>query len=86
MTYRDGFVFNGQKISDAGWGCMLRVGQMAVSNALLTLYSKRLEVIDLFLDYYFGNEAPFSIINLLHVGYELVNKTVGEWYGAHSIT
>ena len=40
----------------------------------------------MFLDYYFGKEAPFSIINLIHVGYELVNKTIGEWYGAHSIT
>lgn len=86
MTYWDGFVFNGIKQSDSGWGCMIRVGQMAIANALLKIYKNWETVINLFLDYYFGKEAPFSIINLIHVGYELVNKAIGEWYGAHSIT
>lgn len=47
FTYRKGFVPIGDSgiTSDRGWGCMLRCGQMVLSQALLFLHLGKLNFI-----------------------------------------
>lgn len=98
MTYRHAFpvILDGIH-SDAGWGCMLRTGQMLLANCLLFHVlgrEWRLEndmnnnilhssIINLFLD---SNEAPFGIHSISKSGKKLLNIGIGEWFGPSSIS
>jgi cysteine protease ATG4 len=81
FTYRKGFEpLCGTKITtDAGWGCMIRTGQMMLSEALRQ--HKRVKDIEMFMDV---PGAPFGIHSICEEGLKL-NKLPGEWYGPQSI-
>lgn len=99
FTYRKGFVRIGSSpyTSDAGWGCMLRSGQMILAQAFLCHFIGRdwryspgerspavyAQVLRWFLDYP-SPACPFSIHNLLSAG-RVYRKRVGEWYGPHEV-
>lgn len=78
FTYRKGFepLKSSSSTSDAGWGCMIRTGQMLLHEAIRrhTGGEKR---VDLFLD---RPEAPFGIHRISEAGLSL-GKRPGEWYG-----
>uniref|UniRef100_A0A6B2L8P9 Cysteine protease n=1 Tax=Arcella intermedia TaxID=1963864 RepID=A0A6B2L8P9_9EUKA len=97
FTYRTGFspigFEKGQPITtDAGWGCMLRSGQMMTATALLKcwslgewwegspqLYKK---ILSLFNDH---PSAPFSIHQIASTGVSL-GKHIGSWFGPITIS
>jgi cysteine protease ATG4 len=66
FTYRENLVFdNSQITSDVGWGCMLRVGQMMMAEALrrtigLDLYADR-TIITKTIEAFMKNDGVFSI-------------------------
>jgi hypothetical protein len=59
FTYRKDMVPIGGLTTDAGWGCMIRTGQMMVHEALRRL--KNHDCIELFLD---NPSAKYSIHNI----------------------
>ena len=92
----------GTYISDTGWGCMIRAGQMMLSEALKRHLTKDyfnikfslsknkklfMNIIDLFLDSQ-NNPliAPFSIQQISLLAAKNFNLKPGEWYKATSIT
>ncbi|KAL7672240.1 hypothetical protein ACOME3_007133 [Neoechinorhynchus agilis] len=91
FTYRRGFSFrckNGKEIStDAGWGCMLRCGQMILAEAIrrMGLISDDTKMIALFDD---CEACRFSINNILQER-EMdlsVESRVDEWFGPNMIS
>ncbi|KYQ92849.1 hypothetical protein DLAC_05434 [Tieghemostelium lacteum] len=93
FTYRQGFPYIGDSIydNDCGWGCMLRSGQMLLSNVLLQnvlgrdLWKKSSSencpeifnsIVRKFLD---KPSSPFSIHNIALEGQKL-GKQIGEWF------
>eukprot|EP00039_Didymoeca_costata_P024160 m.9487 g.9487 ORF g.9487 m.9487 type:complete len:330 (-) comp4070_c0_seq1:133-1122(-) len=92
FTYRRGFPAIGQTSfqSDAGWGCMLRCGQMMLAEALLKVEFKndtaslskiRRRVIAQFAD---TPKAPYSIQNVALRGH-IMDKLVGSWFGPNTM-
>jgi len=98
FTYRQGFQYiEGTNFeSDRGWGCMLRSGQMLLSNLILhhvlgEQWRKSspiknsivyTDIIKLFLD---QPSSPFSIHNIALEGQKL-GKNIGEWFAPSIIS
>ncbi|KAK5581395.1 hypothetical protein RB653_001427 [Dictyostelium firmibasis] len=98
FTYRQGFpcIDNTMYDNDCGWGCMLRSGQMLLSNVLLhnvlgndwkgssstTHTDVYNNIISMFLD---KPSAPFSIHNIAMEGQNL-GKNIGEWFAPSIIS
>lgn len=96
-TYRNYFDIIGSSIysTDAGWGCMLRCGQMVLARAmtvarlgkdwLLTAngsgHDVYSKIIANFLD---TPKAPFSIHRIAERG-EKLDKRIGQWFGPNTI-
>lgn len=100
ITYRKNFPpidENNRYTSDKGFGCMIRCGQMVLSNALIYKNLGRqwrwvdqaleinpdvyLDVLKLFLD---KETSAYSIHNIIKMG-ELEGKSAGEWFGPNTI-
>ncbi|KAK2154818.1 hypothetical protein LSH36_256g02042 [Paralvinella palmiformis] len=80
--------------SDAGWGCMLRCGQMMLAQALVLRHlgrdwrwhpgkydPKYFEILRLFLD---KKGSPYSIHQIANMGAS-EGKRIGEWFGPNTI-
>eukprot|EP00441_Pelagodinium_beii_P046403 CAMPEP_0197620718 /NCGR_PEP_ID=MMETSP1338-20131121/1495_1 /TAXON_ID=43686 ORGANISM="Pelagodinium beii, Strain RCC1491" /NCGR_SAMPLE_ID=MMETSP1338 /ASSEMBLY_ACC=CAM_ASM_000754 /LENGTH=362 /DNA_ID=CAMNT_0043189987 /DNA_START=41 /DNA_END=1129 /DNA_ORIENTATION=- len=83
--------------ADTGWGCMLRVTQMMLAQAISTVVlgrswrfheerdlktgSKYLEIASCFLDV---PEAPFSLHRMVTTGHALLQVEPGTWFGPTS--
>lgn len=93
VTYRRDFfplLKDGTCSSDNGWGCTVRVGQMALANALVRHFSNNSHqllprplyerAITDFWDSGSGKDYPFSIQNFYKVGQKYGVKP-GEWLG-----
>lgn len=83
LTYRSGIIQltdTTYYTSDAGWGCMLRVGQMFIANIYYVFQGRNwLNVIKLFYDN--TNEAPFSIQKFTeYASLMYKNKAKQEWF------
>lgn len=100
ITYRRNFSpldEAGKFTADRGFGCMIRCGQMVLSNALLRKNLGRdwrwsnmglelnsevyLNVVKLFQD---KESSPYSIHNIVQVSTQ-EGKSVGEWFGPNTI-
>eukprot|EP01135_Chromosphaera_perkinsii_P002564 Nk52_evm80s224 gene=Nk52_evmTU80s224 len=96
-TYRNGMEPIAQKFStDAGWGCMLRCGQMLLCQCLLVRhlgrdfkapggshsYMKYREILSWFLDIPY---LPYSIHRIAERG-TAFDKKIGEWFGPTTIS
>ncbi|SPR00639.1 unnamed protein product (mitochondrion) [Plasmodiophora brassicae] len=80
LTYRRGFPPlppPSRTTSDAGWGCMIRTGQMMLAHALQRHGADRRRVIGLFLD---TPAAPFSIHRLVDACPDK-QKAPDQWFG-----
>ncbi|KAJ3321234.1 Cysteine protease atg4 [Boothiomyces sp. JEL0866] len=99
LTYRDGFppIQPNSFTSDAGWGCMLRSGQMLLAMALMfhefgrdwRIYQiesgdwiKYAELVTKFID---SPTAVYSIHRIALEGKQF-DKQVGEWFGPLTIS
>lgn len=86
FTYRNGFVCisDTEFSTDAGWGCMIRCGQMMLAQALVTLNrendreQREKRIVALFAD---DPNAPFSIHRIT-----LENTVAGKWMGPTQIS
>jgi len=89
FSYRKDFTCmeNTQFTSDAGWGCMLRSGQMVLGQALVSnLGDKKVtkqEIVRWFADTS-DKDAPFSIHAIAQAGVRF-GKAIGEWFGPSTI-
>jgi cysteine protease ATG4 len=99
ISYRSGFppIRPSTLTSDAGWGCMLRCGQMVLSGSLIRIYVGRrwrfsnlkppprnyIEVIKMFAD---DPSAPFSIHNIARTGQERFNLPIGQWFSPTAVS
>lgn len=91
FTYRKDFtsIENTQFTSDAGWGCMLRSGQMVLGQALANAIDDKdkqpvsLQTVRWFADTS-DKDAPYSIHAIAKAG-ERYGKSVGEWFGPSTI-
>jgi len=92
FTYRKDFpvIENTAYTSDAGWGCMLRTGQMVLGQALIASTGNKEgkkeslipQIVRWFSDTPKG--APYSIHTIAKAG-EKYGKNIGEWFGPSTI-
>jgi cysteine protease ATG4 len=99
ISYRSGFppIRPSTLTSDAGWGCMLRCGQMVLAGSLMRIYvgsrwrfsnlkpppRNYIEVIKMFAD---DPAAPFSIHNVARTGQERFNLPIGQWFSPTAVS
>lgn len=96
LTYRKNFPAIGGTgpVTDAGWGCMLRCGQMVLAQALVRRHLGRdwkweqgtkdkdyLYILRMFQD---KKNCTFSIHQIAQMGVS-EGKTVGEWFGPNTV-
>jgi|JI61114C2RNA_FD_contig_71_1431566_length_1189_multi_1_in_0_out_0_1 cysteine protease ATG4 len=94
MTYRAAFpelaTENGDGyVTDTGWGCMVRVGQMFAAHALMrflkpTSKEQVAEILKLFSDY--DDSEMFSIQNIVAVARRDYDLVAGKWYNPSQIS
>ncbi|KJE90162.1 hypothetical protein CAOG_01509 [Capsaspora owczarzaki ATCC 30864] len=97
MTYRNHFaqIADSYYNTDAGWGCMLRCGQMLLARAMTvqhlgknwapTSRKQRHQEMARFLPLFFDTPAaPFSIHRIAERG-EALGKTIGQWFGPNTV-
>lgn len=94
LTYRTGFPelyhdIKGTYVTDTGWGCMIRVGQMAFAQILrehlqINTNEKMTEVINFFNDC--DSKQPFSIHNISKIARKQYGTMPGEWYNPSQIS
>ncbi|CAD8052000.1 unnamed protein product [Paramecium sonneborni] len=87
FSYRANIQYEGRAISDQGWGCLIRVGQMILANSLIRNNSSSLlkdlktKIINLFDDdESFSTIAPFSIHQIIKKAALNYNLKIGDWY------
>lgn len=76
-------------ITDAGWGCMVRVGQMFAAHALVrflkpTSKEEKAEILKLFSDY--DRDELFSIQKIAAVARRDYDLMAGKWYNPSQIS
>lgn len=85
---------NTQLTSDSGWGCMLRAGQMMFCEIIRRIVVPREEdsneiyykrIINAFNDNLKGEEAPFSIQNIVKLAEKEFGIQPGQWFRSTSI-
>ncbi len=94
LTYRAGFPelyhdLKGTYVTDTGWGCMIRVGQMAFAQIIrrhkaITDPQQMLEIINLFND--FDKTQPFSIHCISKFARREYGILPGDWYNPSQIS
>lgn len=82
ITYRKNVKIAPNYCSDVGWGCLLRVTQMAFGNMLASCSNKpagidRPQIIKAFIE---DDDAAYSLTNFVEAGAELWNRSAGDWY------
>lgn len=96
LTYRKNFspIGGTGPTSDAGWGCMLRCGQMVLAQALINRHLGRdwiwdseeknstyLQILKLFQD---RKDSIYSIHQIAQMGIS-EGKKIGEWFGPNTV-
>lgn len=92
LTYRKNISINPGIHSDVGWGCLIRVAQMAWAQSLqryLIHLQKRVDkhyIITPFLDEK-GSEFKYSLFRFIEMGSKLWRLQPGQWYSmTHAAT
>lgn len=100
LTYRSNFPAIGETnlVTDMGWGCMLRTGQMLLAQALITHYlgrEWRIQSEENMMTYrellrWFADEpssrSPYSIHAIARIGLRKFNKQIGDWFEPTTIS
>ena len=85
FTYKTKLQINSQVHTDAGWGCLLRVTQMVMAQALTRFFELTNQQVDKnyiitpFLEEK-GSEFKYSLYQLLEKGYHMWRLKPGSWY------